>query len=190
MALTSSTMLPLGTAAPDFRLPDPARGGEVSLDDFLQAKGYLVAFICNHCPFVKLIREEFARFGREYSTQGLAVIAINANDATTHPDDGPEAMTAEVASAGYVFPYLHDDSQQTAKAYQAVCTPDFFLFDAQRRLVYRGQFDDARPGNGITVTGRDLRAAADAVLAGQPVDTEQKPGIGCNIKWKPGNAAV
>ncbi|MDX5409357.1 MAG: thioredoxin family protein [Thauera sp.] len=184
MALVESTMLPLGTPAPAFRLPEPATGKLVSLDDFATSRAVLVAFICNHCPYVQLIREELARFGRDYLPRGLAVIAINANDASTHPADSPERMKDEVARFGYVFPYLHDASQDVARAYHAAYTPDFFLFDASRQLVYRGQFDDARPGNGIAPSGRDLRAAADAVLAGLPVSTRQKPGIGCNIKWK------
>jgi hypothetical protein len=148
----------------------------------------LVVFICNHCPYVQLIRGELARFGRDYLPRGLAMIAINANDATSDPADSPERMKEEVARFGYVFPYLHDASQDVARAYRAACTPDFFLFDASRQLVYRGQFDDARPGNGIEPSGHDLRAAADAVLAGLPVSTRQKSGIGCSIKWKPDGA--
>lgn len=184
MALVESTMLPLGTPAPAFRLLEPASGKLVSLDDFATSRALLVAFICNHCPYVQLIREELARFGRDYLPRGLAVVAINANDASTHAADSPAKMKEEVARFGYVFPYLHDAGQEVARAYQAACTPDFFLFDASRQLVYRGQFDDARPGNGIAPSGQDLRAAADAVLAGLPVSSRQKPGIGCNIKWK------
>lgn len=188
MALVESTMLPLGTPAPAFRLPEPATGRIVAIDDFAAARALLVAFICNHCPYVQLIREGLGRFGRDYLPRGLAMVAINANDAATHPADSPEKMKEEVERFGYVFPYLYDETQQVARAYRAACTPDFFLFDASRLLVYRGQFDDARPGNGVEPSGRDLRAAADAVLAGLPVSTQQRPGIGCNIKWKAGNA--
>ena len=187
MARTPSTMLALGTVAPDFRLPDPVSGKTVALDDFPGAKGYLVAFICNHCPFVQLIRHEFARYGREYSARGIAVIAINSNDVTSHPEDSPERMRDEARRFGYTFPYLFDETQEVAKAYRAACTPDFFLFAADRRLVYRGQFDASRPGNDVPVTGADLRAASDALLAGQPISSDQKPSIGCNIKWRPGN---
>jgi len=185
MAETPSTMLPLGTAAPDFRLPDP-RGGIVSKNDFAAAPGLLVMFICNHCPFVKHIRTELARFASEYTERGLAIVAINSNDAVSYPDDGPAKMAEEAARYGYRFPYLHDETQEVAKAYRAACTPDFFLFDRNRKLVYRGQFDSSRPGNGLPVTGADLRAAADALLAARPVPVEQRPSIGCNIKWKPG----
>lgn len=187
MAAVPSTMLPLGTAAPDFTLPDPS-GRQVSRDDFADAPGLLVMFICNHCPYVKHIRGGLADFGRDYQERGLAVVAINANDVTAYPDDRPEKMAEEARAAGYTFPYLHDATQSVAKAYRAACTPDFFLFDRQRRLVYRGQFDDSRPGNRDAVTGADLRAAADAVLAKQPVPSGQRPSIGCNIKWKPGAA--
>jgi thiol-disulfide isomerase/thioredoxin len=180
-------MLELGTAAPAFRLPDPVSGKTIALDDFPGAKGFVIAFICNHCPFVQLIRHEFARFGREYSNQGLAVIAVNSNDVASHPEDAPDRMQDEARRFGYNFPYLFDEDQATAKAYRAACTPDFFLFDADRKLVYRGQFDDSRPGSDVPVTGRDLRAAADALLAGHPIDADQKPSLGCNIKWKPGN---
>jgi thiol-disulfide isomerase/thioredoxin len=188
MARTSSTMLELGTKAPEFDLPDPATGRTVSLADVARAPALLVAFICNHCPFVVHIREAFAAFAEEYSENGLAVIAINANDAAGYPADAPEKMVEVARQYGYGFPYLYDASQETAKRYRAACTPDFFLFDGQRTLVYRGQFDDARPGNKEPVTGKDLRAAVDAVLAGHPVTTEQKPSLGCNIKWRPGNA--
>lgn len=185
MAQTPSTMLPLGTLAPDFSLPEPATGKTVSLDDFKNAPALLVMVICNHCPFVKHIRAELARFGRDYQAKGLVMIAISANDVANHPDDSP-AKIAEEAKI-YPFPYLYDESQAVATAYRAACTPDFFLFDADRKLVYRGQFDGSRPGNNLPVTGADLRAAVDAVLAGQPVVAEQKPSIGCNIKWKAGN---
>ena len=185
MAAVNSTMLPLGTAAPDFRLPD-TDGKTVSLSD-LQGKPLLVAFICNHCPYVKHIRAALAQLARDYQPRGAAIVGISANDVANYPEDSPANMKAEAKEAGYVFPYLYDDSQAVAKAYRAACTPDFFLFDKNQRLVYRGQFDDSRPGNGIPVTGKDLRAALDAVLAGKPVPTKQKPSIGCNIKWKAGN---
>jgi thiol-disulfide isomerase/thioredoxin len=147
----------------------------------------LVLFICNHCPYVKLIRDELARLGREYQTRGVALVAINSNDVANYPDDSPAKMAEEARLAGYTFPYLFDETQAVAKAYRASCTPDFYLFDRERRLVYRGQFDDSRPGNGVAVTGRDLRAALDALLSGKPVLSDQKPSLGCNIKWKPGN---
>lgn len=187
MVRTASTMmLPLGAAAPDFALPDP-QGKIHRLSDARSAPAVLVAFICNHCPFVKHIRDGLATFAREYQPRGVAIFAINSNDVTTHPDDSPAMMAREAQAAGYVFPYLFDEDQSVAKAYHAACTPDFFLFDAQRRLVYRGQFDDSRPDSGIPVTGADLRAAVDAVLAGHPVPAEQRPSLGCNIKWKKGN---
>jgi len=186
MAQTPSTMLALGTPAPDFRLPD-TNGRLVARDDLADAPALLVMFICNHCPFVKHIREGLARFARDYQGKGLAVVGINSNDVANYPEDSPAKMAAEVKAAGYVFPYLYDESQAVAKAYAAACTPDFFLFDRERRLVYRGQFDDSRPGNRVAVTGKDLRAACDAVLAQQPVAADQRPSIGCNIKWKRGN---
>ena len=184
--LTASTMLPLGTPAPDFRLPDP-EGRTVSRDDFQQASALLVAFICNHCTYVQHIRRGLAAFAREYQAKGLAIVGINSNDAGEYPEDGPQKMVDEVKAAGYVFPYLYDETQVVAKAYRAACTPDLFLFDRSRALVYRGQFDDSRPGNGVPVTGKDLRAAADAALAGRPIPAVQKPSMGCNIKWKAGN---
>jgi len=187
MAQTASTMLPLGIAAPAFALPEPASGKTVSLDDFKAAPALLVMFICNHCPFVKHIRTELARFARDYQTRGLASVAISVNDIANFPEDSPAKMAEEARAFGYPFPYLYDESQAIAKAYRAACTPDFFLFDASRKLVYRGQFDGSRPGNNIPVTGADLRAAVDAVLAGRSVAPEQKPSIGCNIKWKAGN---
>jgi peroxiredoxin len=183
---TQSNMLELGTIAPNFRLPD-LHGTLVLRDDFKGAPASLVAFICNHCPFVKHIRTEFARYAREYQAKGVAIVAINANDIETYPQDGPDGMREEARTAGYTFPYLFDESQETAKSFRAACTPDFYLFDSTLRLVYRGQFDDSRPGNGIPVTGADLRAATDAVLNKAPVPQEQKPSIGCSIKWKPGN---
>src|SRR5262245_5871318 len=185
MALTPSTMLPLGTKAPAFSLPDTA-GKTISLEDYRGKPALLVMFICNHCPFVKHIRSGLAQLGKDYQSKGVGIIAISANDAGAFPDDSPTKMVVEAREAGYTFPYLYDESQAAAKAYQAACTPDFFLFDAKRRLVYRGQLDDSRPKNGLPVTGADLRAAIDAVLAGKPVPPDQKPSIGCNIKWKPG----
>ncbi|HPA03004.1 MAG TPA: thioredoxin family protein [Candidatus Hydrogenedentes bacterium] len=189
MALTASTMLSLGTAAPDFCLSD-TEGAKVALSDFDGNRVLLVMFICNHCPYVKHVRHELARLGRDYASRGVGMVAINANDAAAYPEDSPEKMRAEKASAGYPFPYLYDETQEVAKAYGAACTPDFFVFDGDRRLAYRGQLDDARPGNGEPVTGHDLRAALDALLAGQPVAETQRPSMGCNIKWKPGNAPV
>jgi len=188
MVETASAMLALGTQAPQFRLPDPS-GKWISSDDFKGAPGLLVAFICNHCPYVKHIRRAFADFAREYTNRGLAIVAINSNDAVSYPDDRPEKMAEEARDAGYIFPYLVDESQDVARAYHAACTPDLFLFDRDRRLVYRGQFDDSRPKNGRPVTGADLRAAADAVLAGRALSADQKPSIGCNIKWKPESAS-
>ena len=187
MVAVNSTMLPLGTPAPDFRLPTPD-GRLVARDDFADAPALLVMFICNHCPYVKHIRGGLAAFARDYQPRGLAIVGINSNDVAAYPDDRPEKMAEEARAAGYVFPYLYDETQAVAKAYRAACTPDFFLFDRARTLVYRGQFDDSRPGNDRPVTGADLRAAADAVLAGRAVTDEQHPSIGCNIKWKPGNA--
>lgn len=186
MALTPSVMQELGTVAPDFRLPD-TDGRLVSLSDFKDAPALLVMFICNHCPYVKHVRGELARLVREYQARGVAVVGINSNDAVRYPDDSPERMREEVREAGYTFPYLYDETQEVAKAYKAACTPDFFLFDRDRRLVYRGQLDDSRPNSGRPVTGADLRAALDAVLQGRPVPADQKPSAGCNIKWKSGN---
>ena len=186
MARTESTMLELGTQAPDFSLPDTT-GKLVTLADFEDANGLLVVFMCNHCPYVIHIRDALAAFAEEYQDQGLAVVGINSNDAANYPDDSPEKMAEEVATRGYTFPYLYDESQAVAQAYKAACTPDFFLFDADRKLVYRGQFDDSRPRNDIPVTGIDLRAAVDALLNDDEMPDEQKPSMGCNIKWKPGN---
>jgi len=180
-------MLPLGTKAPHFRLPDP-HGKWVSSDDFKNAPALLVAFICNHCPFVKHIRSEFAELAREYQARGVGIVGINSNDLVASPDDRPEKMAEEAKQIGYVFPYLFDETQEVAKAYHAACTPDLYLFDRKGVLVYRGQFDNSRPGNGIPVTGEDLRSALDTVLAGHAVSTDQKPSIGCNIKWRSGNA--
>jgi peroxiredoxin len=179
-------MLPLGTKAPDFRLPDPS-GVIVSLADFHGAPALLVIFMCNHCPYVKHIRDGLAKLARDYRPHDVAVVGINSNDAANYPADSPAKMAEEAKSAGYIFPYLYDETQEAAKAYRAACTPDLYLFDKDQRLVYRGQFDDSRPGNGIPVTGKDVRAALDTLLAGKPVSPHQKPSIGCNIKWKPGN---
>ncbi|HZQ46386.1 MAG TPA: thioredoxin family protein [Verrucomicrobiae bacterium] len=187
MSLTPSTMLPLGTSAPDFRLPD-TNGKIVSPADFKNASALLVVFMCNHCPYVKLIRPGLAQLGRDYQPKGVAMVGINSNDAVKYPADSPAQMKEEVRSAGYTFPYLYDETQSAAKAYRAACTPDIYLFDCGQKLVYRGQFDGSRPGNGVPVTGKDLRAALDAVLSGKPVAKEQTPSIGCNIKWKSGNA--
>ncbi len=186
MAETPSTMAALGMAAPDFALPD-TDGRTVALGDFADAPGLLVVFMCNHCPFVKHIREELARSVRRYQDQGFAVVGISSNDAETFPQDGPEAMAREVEEFGYTFPYLFDEAQSVAKAYKAACTPDFFLFDHERRLVYRGQFDGSRPGNEVPVTGADLGAAVDALAGAEPISPDQRPSIGCNIKWKVGN---
>ncbi len=186
MVATASTMSPLGTVAPDFSLPD-TNGKSVALADFKDAPALLVVFMCNHCPFVKHIGGGLAELAREYQGCGVAVVGINSNDVTKYPDDSPQKMAEEVAAAGYTFPYHNDETQEVAKAYQAACTPDFFVFDRDQRLVYRGQMDDSRPDSGIQVTGKDLRAALDAVLAGQPALENQKPSMGCNIKWKPGN---
>lgn len=187
MAQTASTMLPLGTVAPDFNLPEPATGKTVALADLSASSALLVMFISNHCPFVKHIRSELARFTAAYRPKGLLSVAICANDVTTHPDDSPTRMAEDARALEYSFPYLYDETQAVAKAYRAACTPDFFLFDADRRLVYRGQFDGSRPGNDTPVTGADLRAAVDALLAGKPVSPDQRPSLGCNIKWKAGN---
>ena len=180
-------MLPLSTTAPDFKLPDPD-GKIVSLPDFKNKSALLVLFICNHCPYVKHIRAGLAKVARDYLPKQVAIIGINSNDVANYPEDSPAKMAAEVSTAGYLFPYLYDESQAVAKAFHAACTPDFFLFDRGRRLVYRGQFDASRPGNGIPVTGKDLRAALDAVLAGKTTSQFQAPSMGCNIKWKAGNA--
>ena len=186
MVATPSTMNPLGIWAPDFRLPDTT-GRIVLLADFQAAPALLVVFMCNHCPFVKHIRQGLAQLARDYQQRGVAVVGINANDVANYPDDSPQKMAEEVEAAGYTFPYLFDETQAVAKAYQAACTPDFFVYDGDRKLVYRGQLDDSRPNNGLPVTGEDLRRALDVVLEGGPVPAEQKPSIGCNIKWKPGN---
>ena len=183
MVKTLSTMLPLGTEAPDFSLVS-VDGRTVTLSDVAGAKAHLVMFICNHCPFVKHVADELARLGHEYQERGVAVFAISSNDVATHPDDSPEQMVHEAERRGYTFPYLYDEDQSVAKAYKAACTPDFYVFDVEKKLVYRGQLDDSRPDSGIPVTGADLRAALDAAIAGQPQPEGQKPSLGCNIKWK------
>ena len=186
MAVTPSTMLELGTRAPDFSLPD-INNKPVNLTSFSGQQGLLVMFLCNHCPYVKHLQSALVAFARDYQPRGLGIVAISSNDAENYPQDGPELLKAEAANAGYTFPYLYDATQETAKTYRAACTPDFFLFDGQMNLVYRGQFDDSRPKNDAPITGRDLRNAADALLAGKPINAEQIPSVGCNIKWRPGN---
>jgi thiol-disulfide isomerase/thioredoxin len=186
MALTPSTMLPLGTAAPDFNLPD-TNGKLVSLAGFKDKSALVVIFMCNHCPYVIHIRPGLAQLAQDYTAKNVGVVGINSNDVKNYPADSPARMKEEVKTAGYIFPYLYDETQAMAKSYHAACTPDIFLFDRGRRLVYRGQFDASRPGNGIPVTGKDLRVALDAVLAGRTTSEFQAPSIGCNIKWKAGN---
>ncbi len=185
MAATASTMLPLGTQAPAFSLPDPG-GRTVSISDFDDAKAFLVVFMCNHCPFVKHVLSEFVKLAAEYQKKGIAVVGINSNDVDNYPADRPEMMGQTASEKGFTFPYLYDETQEVAKAYQAACTPDFFVFDRERRLVYRGQMDDSRPGNDRPISGADLRAALDAVLEDRPAPQEQIPSMGCNIKWKAG----
>jgi len=185
MAVTSTT-LPLGTVAPGFSLPE-CRGGTVSLEDFSKAPVLLVIFMCNHCPYVKHVQKTLAALVKEYQGRGAAAVGISSNDIVSHPDDSPEAMARVAREIGYTFPFLYDESQEVARAYGAVCTPEFFLFGAQRKLVYHGQMDSSRPGNNIPVTGEDLRRALDAALAGKSVPGEQRPSIGCGIKWKDGN---
>ena len=187
MALTPSTMLPLGTTAPDFKLP-ATDGQTVSLADFHGNAALLVVFMCNHCPYVIHLRAGLAQLARDYLPRNVGIVGISSNDAANYPADGPDKMKEEAKKAGYLFPYLYDETQAVAKNYRAACTPDIFLFDKNQRLVYRGQFDASRPNNGIPVTGNDLRAALDAVLAGKAVSEKQIPSIGCNIKWKAGNA--
>ncbi len=183
MVKTASTMLPLGTTAPDFSLIN-VNGQTVSRSDFQDAKGLLVIFMCNHCPFVIHLADQLAQFAQDYHDAGLAIVAISSNDVSNHPQDSPEQMVHEAEQRGYIFPYLYDEEQEVAKAYHAACTPDFFLFDGNHQLVYRGQFDSSRPDSGIPVSGEDLRQAVDAMLAGQPVSEDQQPSLGCNIKWK------
>ena len=187
MALTASTMLPLGTKAPDFQLSDVVSGETISLETFADKKTLLVAFICQHCPFVKHVKHEIARIGKDYADKEVGIVAISANDVANYPGDSPENLKKMAQELAFNFPLCYDESQETAKAYTAACTPDFFLFDADQKLVYRGQLDDSRPGNDKPVTGKDLRSAIDAVLASKEVSPDQKPSIGCNIKWKPGN---
>lgn len=187
MAATESTMLGLGTPAPDFELPDVLTGRPVNMASFAGKHALLVMFICPHCPYVKHVQAELARIGRDYAGQSLGIVAISSNDASQYPDDAPEGLRSQARESGFTFPYCYDESQQVARAYRAACTPDFFLFDKSRLLVYRGQLDGARPKNDVPVTGADLREAIDAVLASEPVAGEQRPSVGCNIKWKPGN---
>jgi peroxiredoxin len=184
MSLTESTMLELGTIAPDFALTDVVTGKAVRRDDFRGKKSLLVMFICAHCPYVKHVNGGLAALGKDYADQSVAIVAISSNDVTTHPADSPAGLKQQAETFGFVFPYLYDETQAVAHAYKAACTPDFFLFDGGFRLVYRGQFDSSRPGSGIPVTGQDLRGAMDLVLAGKPVPAEQRPSIGCNIKWR------
>lgn len=186
MVRTPSTMLPLGTAAPDFSLMN-VDGRCLSLADVAGTRGTVVMFLCNHCPFVKHVADQLAALGRDVMPQGIGVVAISSNDVATHPADSPEQMVRESEERGYPFPYLFDETQEVAKAYRAACTPDFYLFDGEQRLVYRGQLDESRPDSGIPVTGADLRRAIDAVLGGQPIPEPQRPSLGCNIKWRAGN---
>ena len=187
MVETPSTMLPLGTKMPAFSLTDAVSGKKVTDRDAAGKKATLVMFICNHCPFVKHVMDELGRVAGDFISKGAGVVAINSNDVSSYPQDDPEHMKKLAVSEGWWFPFLYDDTQEVAQAFKAACTPDFFLFDAEAKLVYRGQLDDSRPGNKIPVTGKDLRTALDAVLAGNPPIKDQKPSIGCNIKWKPGN---
>lgn len=180
-------MLALSTQAPEFQLPDVVSGKTISLSTFTGKKALLVMFICRHCPFVKHVQDELAQLGKDYVNRDLGIVAISANDANKYPDDAPESLREMAAELGLPFPVCYDETQEITKAYTAACTPDFFVFDADRKLVYRGQLDDSRPSNGKPVTGQDLRAALDAVLADKPIDLEQQPSVGCNIKWKAGN---
>jgi peroxiredoxin len=187
MVETASTMLEIGTSAPDFRLPDVTTGEAISLATFADKQALLVMFICRHCPYVVHVREELARLGRDYADAELGIVAISANDPESHPDDAPERLAEMSKELGFIFPFCFDATQETAKAYSAACTPDFFLFDENRALVYRGQLDDSRPGNRHPVNGADLRGAIQAVLTGERPPVTQQPSIGCNIKWRPGN---
>lgn len=187
MALTSSTMLDLGTKAPPFELTDVRTGNPITLETFADQSALLVMFICRHCPFVQHVKSELAQIGKDYADKGLGIVAISANDADKYPDDGPESLKEMADEVGFEFPLCYDATQEVAKTYTAACTPDFFLFDGDRQLVYRGQLDDSRPGNDEPLNGKDLRAAIDATLAGQAIAPEQQPSVGCNIKWKPGN---
>lgn len=188
MAAVSSTMIPLGTTAPDFLLTDVVSGKKVSLDSFKGKKGLLIMFICAHCPYVQHVKLQLARIGKDYQDQNIAIVAVSSNDASTYPEDSPENLKEMALECGFKFPLCYDETQETARAYGAVCTPDFFLFDENRKLVYRGQMDDSRPGNRKPVTGQDLRKALDAVIQGKAIDFEQKPSLGCSIKWKPENS--
>ncbi|HTZ88772.1 MAG TPA: thioredoxin family protein [Alloacidobacterium sp.] len=184
MARTESSMLPLGTTAPAFTLKDVTTQREISVQNARGPKGLLVMFVCRHCPYVKHIEKSLAQLGREYPGQGIGIVAISSNDAANYPDDAPGSLAEQAKALGFTFPYLYDETQEVARAYDATCTPDFFLFDNGLRLAYRGQFDSSRPGSGLTVTGEDLRAALDAVIAGTSVNPDQRPSLGCNIKWK------
>ena len=188
MAKTASTMLELGTSAPDFQLPDVVSGDTIALSTFAGKKALLVIFLCEHCPFVKHVQDELANLGKEYVSQNVGIVAISSNDVEKYPDDAPDRLKAMAKTLGFQFPVCYDESQAIAKAYTAACTPDFFLFDGDFKLAYRGQLDDSRPGNDKPVTGKDLRAAIEALLADRAIEADQKPSIGCNIKWKPGNA--
>ena len=187
MSLTLSNMMPLGTKAPDFALPDTVSDSVKTLEELHSTEGTAIMFICNHCPFVMHIQKELVNLGNEYSARGIAFVAINSNDATMYPDDAPDRMKEVAQTVGYPFPYLYDESQDVARSYQAACTPDIYLFDGNRQCVYRGQLDDSRPGNDIPVTGKDLRAALECLLAGRPISNHQKQSSGCNIKWKRGS---
>jgi peroxiredoxin len=184
MARTESTMLALGTPAPDFELPCVVSGRTVKLSDYSDKQALLVMFICRHCPYVRHVERALAQLGQDYASRSLGIVAISSNDATAYPDDAPEGLREQAGRLGFNFPYCYDETQDVARAYSAACTPDFFLFDSERKLVYRGQFDSSRPRNDIPVTGRDLRAAIDDVLEGREVETRQIPSLGCNIKWK------
>lgn len=184
MARTESAMLALGTSAPEFSLPDVVSAKTVDSQSAAGPKGLLVMFICRHCPFVKHLEKGLAQLGRDYDGKGIGIVAISSNDAVNFPDDAPESLAEQAREVGFAFPYLYDETQEVARAYDAACTPDFFLFDHEFKLVYRGQFDDSRPGGGAPVTGKDLRSAMDALLAGAPIHPIQKPSLGCNIKWK------
>lgn len=186
MALTPSNMLPLGTKAPPFSLPDTVSGDQLSLEELSASKGTVIMFLCNHCPYVKHVNKEIVRVAREYQRKGVAFIGISSNDVANYPQDGPAEMKINAEQLGYTFPYLYDETQEVAKAYDAACTPDFYLFDHALNLIYRGQLDGSRPGNDIPLTGKDLRAALDQALAGEPITISQVPSVGCNIKWKEG----
>ncbi len=188
MALTPSTMIALGTPAPDFSLVDVVSGKKISPKTFAGKKGLLLMFICRHCPYVQHIKKELARLGKDYAAKDLGIVAISSNDAENYPEDSPESLKEFAQEMGFNFPFCYDETQSVARAYQAACTPDFFLYDSKGSLVYRGQLDDSRPGNGKPVDGKDLRRALDALLAGRPVSSQQKPSVGCNIKWKQGKA--